>query len=403
MTSRSAKIIVTVLMLASITVLALSATGNLWNNDAPTATTGNTTGTTAANSTETNDSGSQPGETATPPTTATDQRLQPLPVNISDPEPTPPTGLRRWPAQSSLPAIRQPDLSVYVGRTPDDQPLAGITVILDPGHGGQDSGAIYPDKSNSPEIMEKDIVLAVAFKTKSLLEKMGATVVMTREADEWHSIYSRIALAGRHTADRLIRELPDRGYQPDAIESLLPKLDEMISINSDAENSGGRGILKGIGLNAEGRLLLDAEGQFPDTLFISLHCNSLSSDKRVRGMQVYYLTNEANYRKETKDCQYTDSMLNQPAYMLFDDAGRTRLATLLRDGILGQLPELKFGGASDLLLEYYAVLREMNLVNALIEMGFVTNESDRQLLSDPAGQQKIAQGIAEAVYLYYCG
>ncbi|HAL73879.1 MAG TPA: hypothetical protein DCM45_02155 [Clostridiales bacterium] len=231
---------------------------------------------------------------------------------------------------------------------------------------------------------------------------MGAQVILTRQADDWHSIYNRIAQAGKYTVNQMIKELPGQGYQPDALADLLPKLAEMIDINSDEENSGGRGILKGIGLNADGRLLLDTQAQFSDTLFISLHCNSLSSDTRVRGMQVYYLTNEANYRKETRDCQLADSMLNQPAYMLYDDAGRTKLATLLRDSILKQLPELKFGGQSDLLQENYAVLREMNLINALVEMAFVTNEADRQLLLDPAGQQKIAAGVAEAVYLYYC-
>ena len=398
MTSRHAKIIVTVLMLASISVLALSVTGHLQNTDRPVATTQ----TTANISTGTTAGSTEPTETLPAPTTSANLQLQALPVNIVDPEPTPATGLRRWPAESSLPAIHQPDLSVYTGRLPGDQPLSGITVILDPGHGGQDSGTIYPDKSRTPEIMEKDIVLAVAFKTRSLLEAMGATVVMTREADEWHSIYNRIAMAGRHTAERLIQELPDKGYRTDAIEALLPKLDEMISINSDLESSGGRGILKGIGLIADGRLLLDVQSQFPDTLFISIHCNALASDKRVRGMQIYYLTSEANYRKEARDCQYSDSMQNQPAYMMFDDAGRTKLATLLRDNILVQLPELKFGGQSDLLLENYAVLREMNLVNALVEIGFVTNEADRQLMQDPEGRHKIAQGIAEAVYQYYC-
>lgn len=395
MSRRSAKIIVTVLMLASIVVLGFSALGNIRKNGEQNPTTGTSAGSSATS-----------GETSmaeTTVTTAPVQTLQSLPVRITDPEPTPPIGLRRWPAESSLPIIREPDLAAYVGQPADAKSLQGITVILDPGHGGQDSGTIYPDKSQSPEIMEKDIVLEVAFKIRTLLENLGAKVVMTREADEWHSIYSRIAMAGRHTAERLITELPAKGYRSDPIDDLLPKLDEMIRINSDAENSGGRGILKGIGLNAEGRLLLDTEGQFPDTLFISLHCNSLASDQRVRGMQVYYLTNEANYRKENRDCQYVDSMQNQPAYMMYDDIGRTELATLLRDNILAQLPELKFGGESDLLLENYAVLRETNLVNALVEMGFVTNEKDRQLLLDPAGQQKIAQAIADAVFLYYCG
>ncbi|HHV99573.1 MAG TPA: cell wall hydrolase [Clostridiaceae bacterium] len=53
-------------------------------------------------------------------------------------------------------------------------------VMLDPGHGGEDPGAV----SDYSGIKEKDINLSIAFKTKELLEKEGFKVLMTREEDK---------------------------------------------------------------------------------------------------------------------------------------------------------------------------------------------------------------------------
>ncbi|MBU2702926.1 N-acetylmuramoyl-L-alanine amidase [Sporomusaceae bacterium BoRhaA] len=56
--------------------------------------------------------------------------------------------------------------------------LSDKVIVLDPGHGGSDPGAIGPGKDQ-----EKTVTLAVAQKVKSLLEKSGATVLMTRQTD----------------------------------------------------------------------------------------------------------------------------------------------------------------------------------------------------------------------------
>jgi N-acetylmuramoyl-L-alanine amidase len=53
------------------------------------------------------------------------------------------------------------------------------TVILDPGHGGEDPGAV----SEYSGIKEKDINLKIAFKLKELLEKENCKVIMTRTED----------------------------------------------------------------------------------------------------------------------------------------------------------------------------------------------------------------------------
>ncbi len=55
--------------------------------------------------------------------------------------------------------------------------LDGVTIVLDPGHGGNDGGA------KSIDVKEKDINLKITEKLKDLLKRNGANVVMTREGD----------------------------------------------------------------------------------------------------------------------------------------------------------------------------------------------------------------------------
>ncbi len=56
--------------------------------------------------------------------------------------------------------------------------VTGKTIVLDPGHGGSDSGAVGPSG-----LQEKDVTLAVAQKVRAILQNSGARVVMTREDD----------------------------------------------------------------------------------------------------------------------------------------------------------------------------------------------------------------------------
>lgn len=95
-------------------------------------------------------------------------------------------------------------------------------------------------------------------------------------------------------------------------------------------------------------------------------------------------------------------MANPPSYTRYDDEARLRLAELVRDQIIDRLPELKFPGENDLLPGNYVVLREIALTGLLIETGFITNEQDRAILTSDDGQTKISEGIAEAVFAYYC-
>lgn len=58
--------------------------------------------------------------------------------------------------------------------------LSGLTILLDPGHGGYDGGARCRDSG----VWEKELNLAVALATEKSLTLRGAGVVMTRRADE---------------------------------------------------------------------------------------------------------------------------------------------------------------------------------------------------------------------------
>ena len=56
--------------------------------------------------------------------------------------------------------------------------VKGHAIVLDPGHGGSDSGAVGPHG-----VTEKEVTLAVAKKVQSILQDAGARVIMTRETD----------------------------------------------------------------------------------------------------------------------------------------------------------------------------------------------------------------------------
>jgi len=74
------------------------------------------------------------------------------------------------------------------------------TIVLDPGHGGDDAGVKGPNGT-----MEKDVVLAVAKRVKSAIEgRLGIRVIMTREEDKMADADTRAAIANNNKADLFI-------------------------------------------------------------------------------------------------------------------------------------------------------------------------------------------------------
>ncbi|MFN3966513.1 MAG: N-acetylmuramoyl-L-alanine amidase [Endomicrobiia bacterium] len=72
-------------------------------------------------------------------------------------------------------------------------------VVIDPGHGGEDPGAIGPNGTK-----EKDINLAISKKLASLLEEKGYTVYLTRDSDIFVPLVDRTNFANEKNADIFI-------------------------------------------------------------------------------------------------------------------------------------------------------------------------------------------------------
>jgi N-acetylmuramoyl-L-alanine amidase len=140
-------------------------------------------------------------------------------AKVSAPGPAPPAG----PASSAGSGPPTPEAADRVARVPvpsgnagkeaaggsrtgapaepeRDDPRKLLTIVLDPGHGGHDTGAIGPTG-----LMEKDVVLDVAFRLRRLLQdRLGVRVLMTRTEDVFVPLADRSALANRAKADFLI-------------------------------------------------------------------------------------------------------------------------------------------------------------------------------------------------------
>ena len=75
------------------------------------------------------------------------------------------------------------------------KPLTGVKVVLDPGHGGQDPGALGVPGENGP--MEAELNLAVAKALSFRLEQLGASVILTRQEDGHISLNEPDAFGGK--------------------------------------------------------------------------------------------------------------------------------------------------------------------------------------------------------------
>lgn len=57
------------------------------------------------------------------------------------------------------------------------------TIVLDPGHGGPEIGAVHRDADGNPDVIEKNVNLNISLKLRDLLQKAGYRVVLTRDSD----------------------------------------------------------------------------------------------------------------------------------------------------------------------------------------------------------------------------
>lgn len=89
------------------------------------------------------------------------------------------------------------------------KPLKGILIMLDPGHGGADPGAVGKNG-----LKESATNLRVARYLRTLLQADGAEVIMTRETDKALTLAERVALSAKHKPDLFVSIHHNASLQP---------------------------------------------------------------------------------------------------------------------------------------------------------------------------------------------
>ena len=181
-------------------------------------------------------------------------------------------------------------------------------IVLDPGHGGSDAGAIGPSG-----VTEKYVSLEVSLKARELLRASGYQVVMTRTTD---------------------------------IDVAAPGVSDATELQARVDKAPP---------NA--------------ALFISVHCNAFSNG-RANGMETYHAPTAVQ---------------------------GARLARLLNEELE------RLGGLSNrgVKAARFYVMTHSQCPASLIELGFITNPREEQLLASDDYQQKLAQAITNAVNRYF--
>lgn len=85
-----------------------------------------------------------------------------------------------------------------------------MRLVIDPGHGGKDPGAVGP-----AGLQEKSVNLAVALNLETRLKRRGQGVLLTRRADEYVSLKERVSAIERAQADLLLSLHVNSSVSPD--------------------------------------------------------------------------------------------------------------------------------------------------------------------------------------------
>jgi len=225
------------------------------------------------------------------------------------------------------------------------------TVVIDPGHGGKDPGTVAPGGRS----LEKQIVLSVALKLGKLIETTypDVKVLYTRKTDVFVPLSSRTDFANKNHADLFIS----------------------IHVNSIRNNtvpSGSETFVMGV-------------------------------DKSESNMEVSKLENSVIAYEDDYNTVYQGFDPNNPeSYIIFSLLQNAHLeqsvqfAELIQN-VLGRSPitvnrGVKQGGL--------LVLWRSTMPAVLVELGFLSNAKDRQILISEDGQQKLAAALFNAFKQY---
>lgn len=97
--------------------------------------------------------------------------------------------------QAVVISVTPPETGAILPTLPDDWDPNAYTVVLDAGHGGSATGALYE------RVMEKSITLPVTLRAAELLREKGYNVVLTRNEDVYMDLYDRCDVANNVGAD----------------------------------------------------------------------------------------------------------------------------------------------------------------------------------------------------------
>jgi N-acetylmuramoyl-L-alanine amidase len=123
------------------------------------------------------------------------------------------------PARVVIDLLTATPVPVVPSPRPNERPLTALpppgsirTVVIDPGHGGEDAGT----KGRSGAV-EKDVVLGLAQRLKAAIERQfGFRVLLTRERDENVPVDRRMSLANNNKADLFVSLHVNASVRPDA-------------------------------------------------------------------------------------------------------------------------------------------------------------------------------------------
>ncbi|BAY84870.1 N-acetylmuramoyl-L-alanine amidase [Calothrix parasitica NIES-267] len=118
----------------------------------------------------------------------------------------PPTNSRGLPPINRpipRPTTRRPIMTIprrtSPGIPPSRVPNGRISVIIDPGHGGKDPGAI-----GIGGLKEKDVILPISIRVAQILQQNGVQAILTRNSDFFVSLKGRVDMAERRNADLFV-------------------------------------------------------------------------------------------------------------------------------------------------------------------------------------------------------
>ncbi len=280
------------------------------------------------------------------------QRATPEPVLAAAPRPTPaPVAIAKTPP----PAPPKPP-AVSRTRTPTPEPVLAssrdkrlIIVALDPGHGGEDPGAIGPTG-----VREKDVVLQIARKLEARINRANIggrkmRAYLTRDADYFVPLGKRVEKARAVRADLFISIHADAFTRPSARGASVFALSE-------------RG-----GSSAEARWLAGTQNQADAIGGINIKAN-----RSVQGVLA----------SMSVGAQIRDSL----------KVGDHLLQSI---GSFAHLHKRQVEQAG------FAVLKAPDIPSVLVETAFISNPEEEQRLNSAAYQDRLADGLMRGIERYF--